>query len=111
MEIARAAGTAPLRADQRQALARLHDVTQQFEGVFIGMLFKEMRKTESDMTLTGKKSSGEKIFGEMLDDQRASALAKTGSFGLGQILEGQLKAAVLGDAARESKVRVDGGTL
>lgn len=110
MEIARAAAQ-PLTAEGRQALARLHDVTQQFEGVFIGMLFKEMRKTESDVTLTGKKSSGEKIFGEMLDDQRATALAKNGSFGLAQILEGQLKAAVLGNAARESKARVDGGTL
>ena len=94
--------TAPLTAQQQQALSRLHQVSQQWEGVFVGMLFKEMRKGESDETVFGEKSNGEKIFGEMLDQQYADTMAKTGSLGLGKLLESQMRPAVLANAAHES---------
>jgi Rod binding domain-containing protein len=106
-----AAPAAPLTAEQQQALKRLHEVAQQWEGVFIGMVFKEMRKSESDQTLTGEKSNGEKIFSEMLDQQRAEQFSQTGAFGLGRILEDQLRSAVLANAGRESKTAVTRGGL
>ncbi|MBV8602953.1 MAG: rod-binding protein [Candidatus Eremiobacteraeota bacterium] len=106
MDVSATTNAQPLTPAQQKALDGLHKVTQQFEGIFIGMLLREMRKGESDQTLFGDKSSGEKIFGEMLDDQRAQDLAKTGSFGLARVLEQQLKASVLANADRESAVPV-----
>ena len=96
------ATTPVLSQTQQQALSKLHDAAQQFEGVFIDMMLKEMRKTESDETLTGPKSSTEKMFTEMLDNERSTALAKTGSFGIAKILENQLRSAVLANAGREA---------
>ena len=94
--------TQALTPQQQSALKNLHQVCTQFEGVFVGMLLQEMRKGESEQTLFGTKSTGEKIFGEMLDDQRAQAIAGTGSFGIASILESQLRGAVLANAAQEA---------
>ena len=98
-----------LTPEQQAALKNLHQVAVQFEGVFVGMLLQEMRKGESNDTLFGQKSTGEKIFGEMLDDQRAQGIASTGSFGIASLLESQLRQAVLGDAAREAHVSTKAG--
>ena len=108
MDVAATSATSaqPLTPAQQKALDGLHKVTQQFEGIFIGMLLREMRKGESDDTVFGQKSPGEKIFSEMLDDERAQDLSKTGSFGLAKILEQQLKASVLANADHESAVPV-----
>ena len=83
-------------ADQKQALEKLHQAAQQMESLFVDMLFKEMRKSSPSTTLTGKVSNAEQTFGEMLDTKRAEELSKTGSLGIGKILEDQLRAAVLG---------------
>ena len=98
-----------LTPEQQKALSNLHKVATQFEGLFVSMLLKEMRKSESDDTIFGQKSNGEKIFGEMLDDQRAQAMANTGSFGIGAMLERQMRGAVLRNAAQESQSVVPGG--
>ena len=45
-----------LTPDQQSALKRLHQATQQFEGVFLGLLFKEMRATVPQEGLFGKDS-------------------------------------------------------
>jgi Rod binding domain-containing protein len=97
-----------MTADQQKALSNLHTAAQQFEGVFIGMLFREMRKGESEQTLTGDKSQTEKIFTEMLDDRRADSIAQSGAFGLARLLESQLRAAVLANAAGEAQTSVQG---
>lgn len=68
------------------------------ESLFVDMLFKEMRKSSPSTTLTGKVSNAEQTFGEMLDTKRAEELSKTGSLGIGKILEDQLRAAVLDGA-------------
>jgi Rod binding domain-containing protein len=103
MPPASATGAAkPLTPEQQRALQNLHAVAVRFEGVFIGMLLREMRKGESSQTLFGPKSNAEKIYSSMLDDQRAQAMAQSGSFGIAALLESQLRSAVLADAAREA---------
>ena len=97
MSIERAAGaSAPLTNDQQQALAKLHQAAQQMESLFVDMLFKEMRKSAPPVSLAGKTSNAEQTFGEMLDEKRAEELSKSGSLGIGKILEDQMRAAVLG---------------
>jgi peptidoglycan hydrolase FlgJ len=86
----------PLTAEQQQALTKLHQAAQQMESLFVDMLFKEMRKTAPPVSLTGKASNAEQTFGDMLDEKRSEDLAKTGSLGIGAILEQQMRSAVLG---------------
>ena len=89
-------GSQPLTGEQKQALQKLHQAAQQMESLFVGMLFKEMRKSAPTTSLTGKVSNAEQTFGDMLDEKRSEELAKTGSLGIGKILEQQMRAAVLG---------------
>jgi flagellar protein FlgJ len=100
---------ANLTADQQAALKRLHQATQQFEGVFLGMLFKAMRATVPQDGLFGGDSPTSQTFTEMLDDQRAQQLATSGTIGIAKIMEEQLRAATLANAARESKAAVPQG--
>jgi len=93
-----AGSVSDLTAAQQQQLAKLHDAATQMESVFVDMLFKEMRKTAPTMSITGKPSNAEETFGEMLDEKRSEELAKTGSLGIGKILEAQLRASVIGEA-------------
>ncbi len=90
------AGTAPLTADQQKALQKLHQTAQQMESLFVDMLFKEMRKSAPQGSLTGKPSQAEETFADMLDEKRAESLATTGALGIGKVLEQQLRASVLG---------------
>ncbi|MFN2461309.1 MAG: rod-binding protein [Candidatus Velthaea sp.] len=99
------AAQAPLSGEQQEALKRLHAAAQQFEAVFVNMLFKSMRETAPPVSLTGKVSSGEKMFTEMLDEKRSEQIAHSGSFGIGRILEQQLKAAAA-NPAQAAKARV-----
>ncbi len=87
---------APLTADQKAALQKLHDAAQQMESLFVNMLFQEMRKTSPETSLTGPPSQAETTFRDMLDEKRAEELSKTGSLGIGKLLEEQLRASVLG---------------
>ena len=91
-----------LTPEQQSALKNLHKVATQFEGIFVGMLLHEMRKGESDQTIFGEKSNGQKIYEDMLDDQRAQDLGSTGNFGIAKMLETQLRSAVLANAGREA---------
>ena len=87
---------ANLTSEQRSALKKLHDATQQFESVFVNMLFKTMREGQSKTSITGKVGEAERTFGEMLDEKRAEDLAKTGSLGIGKLMEAQLRQSVIG---------------
>ena len=86
---------APLTDPQKAALAKLHAAAQQLEGLFIGMLFKSMRESAPDTSITGKVSESEKTFREMLDQERADKLSQTGSLGIAKIIEKQLRASIL----------------
>jgi len=87
--------TPPLTADQQAALKKLHDAATQLEGVFVGMLFKEMHSTVSTDGIFGPQSNADKTWNDMLDEKRADEIAKTGSFGIGKMIESQLRASVL----------------
>lgn len=91
--------SAPLTAAQQQALAKLHESAQQMEALFVDMLFKEMRKTTPQVSLTGQPSQAEQMFGEMLDEKRAEQLATTGSLGIAKVIEQQLRSAVIGSVS------------
>ncbi|MDE2573668.1 MAG: rod-binding protein [bacterium] len=94
-----------LTPEQQQALARLHDAATKFEGVFVGMLLQEMRKTAPTTGIFGQESASEQTFSEMLDQQRATQIANSGSLGVARILEQQLRQTVLADAPAEAKSR------
>jgi Rod binding domain-containing protein len=98
---------APLTPDQQSALKRLHQATTQLEGVFLQMVMHEMSKSVPKDSLTGKQSSAEETFSGMLDDERAKAIAQTGTLGISKVLDQQLRASVLADAAHESKFDVN----
>lgn len=95
-----------LTAAQKKALDGLHSAATQLEGVFLDMLFSAMRETVSKETIFGKQSSAEETFQTMLDEQRSQSVASSGSFGIGRILEQQLRQSVLSDANRESKTEI-----
>jgi flagellar protein FlgJ len=89
-------GAAPLTADQQSALKKLHAAATQLEGVFVGMLFKEMHSTVSSDGIFGPQSNADETWNDMLDEKRADAIAQTGSFGIAKMVESQLRASVLG---------------
>ncbi len=97
-----------LTPDQKKALAKLHDAATQFEGVFLEILMNAMQGTVSHQSIFGKENSSEQTWQGMLNDERAQAMAKTGSFGLAQQLEQELRSQVLSDASQEAKADVDG---
>ena len=88
---------ATLTSAQQQGLTKLHQAAQQMESLFVDMLFKEMRKSAPEASLTGKPSNADETFGAMLDEKRADELAKSGALGIGKILEAQLRSAVVGE--------------
>jgi flagellar protein FlgJ len=90
------AGQTPLTADQQAALKKLHDAATQLESVFVGMLFKQMHADQPDSDIFGKTSNAEKTWNDMLDEKRADAISKTGSFGIAKMVEQQLRASVIG---------------
>lgn len=92
------AGSAPLTAAQQAALSKLHTAAQQLEGIFVDMLFKEMRAAEPDTSIFGKVTESEKTWNEMLDQARADQLAKSGSLGIAKMIESQLRNSVLASA-------------
>ena len=96
-----------LTADQKAALAKLHDATTQFEGVFLEMLMNAMQDTVPQQTLFGGDYSAEQTWQSMLNDERAQDIAKNGSFGLAAQLENQMRNQVLGDASREAHVDIE----
>ncbi len=91
---------------QKEALNRLHTAASQFEGVFLNMLYTAMQETVGKETIFGEQDNTTQTFQSMLNEQRAQSVANTGAFGIGRVLEEQLKNSVLADAQRESKTHV-----
>jgi len=67
----------------------LKSVCQQFEGIMLNMMFKQMKAAviKSDLI---EQDEGTKIFESMLDDSLMGEASKTGSFGLAEALYKQL---------------------
>jgi Rod binding domain-containing protein len=106
MTAVQAADATPLTPDQTAALAHLHKAATQLEGVFLEMVMHEMSNTVSKDSIYGKSSMSDDVFSGMLDNQRAQAIAKTGSMGIAKALERQLRSSVLANAKDEAKAHV-----
>ena len=79
---------------------KLREATQEWEAFFVGYLLKQMRKTAGEGGGLFAPSEGEKMFRDMLDDETARALGKTGRMGLADLLYNELAPA----SAREKKL-------
>ena len=93
---------------QKEALAKLLDAATQFEGVFLQILMNAMQDTVPQQSIFGQENSSEQTWQGMLNDERAQSIAKSGTFGLAQQLESQMREQVLSDASQEAKTQVDG---
>lgn len=96
-----------LTPEQKQALQRLHQAATQLEGVFMTMVMNAMEETVPKDSIFGKESASEETWQSMLNDQRAQAIADSGSLGIGKVLEEQMRNQVLGDAHHEAHVDVE----
>ena len=69
---------------------RLKQASRDFEGIFLGMMLKEMRQTlTGDPILNG--GHGEEIFSSMRDQQLVTDIARgTNQLGLGEMIYRQL---------------------
>jgi peptidoglycan hydrolase FlgJ len=72
-----------LSEKQRQQAKK---VSQDFEGLFIGMMMKTMRETVAKDKVTGG-GHGEDVYRSMLDEQYVAAAVKRGGFGLAKHIE------------------------
>ncbi|HET9028951.1 MAG TPA: rod-binding protein [Candidatus Aquilonibacter sp.] len=108
-KLGKAGSPEQLTPEQKQALARLHQAATQLEGVFLQMVMNAMEETVPKESIFGKESASEETWQSMLNDQRADAIAKTGSLGIGKVLEEQMRNQVLADAPHEAKVDVERG--
>lgn len=65
-------------------------VSQDFEGLFVGMLLKSMRSTVKENKETGSGGHGEEAFRSMLDQEYATAAVKRGGLGLAKMVEKEI---------------------
>lgn len=82
----RGATTAGLSEKQRQQAKK---ISQDFEGLFIGMMVKAMHDTVGKDTLTGG-GHGEEVFRSLLDQEYTAAAVKRGGFGLAKLIEKEI---------------------
>jgi len=78
----------------QRELTKLKSATDEFEQILISMMLKEMHK---NLGKTGFLDSGEyeKMFRDMLIDERAKEMSKGAGFGLSEKMYSQMKAHVL----------------
>lgn len=90
--------------EQVKRSAELKKACQDFESVFISMMFKEMRKTVQKTELMGKTSMTEELFTGMLDDEVSKSFADRGGIGLWKMLYKQMapSAGVTGKIAEKA---------
>ncbi|KAB3526662.1 rod-binding protein [Alkaliphilus serpentinus] len=71
---------------------RLMEVCQQFEAIFVNMMFKQMRATVIDGGLT-EKSNARDIYQSLHDEQLSEEISKGQGIGLAKELYNQLSGA------------------
>ena len=69
---------------------RLKEVSQDFESVFMGIIYKEMRATIQKSDLFPE-SNATQIFESMLDDEIAKKASNAGGIGLGDMIYNHMK--------------------
>lgn len=80
----------------------LKEACKGFEGMFLGMMYKQMRATVPENTLFGE-SNGQKIFRDMYDQQLMDNIAEGGGIGLADMLYKQLSPQVSAQAEAQAK--------
>ena len=92
-------GTTGLSEKQRNQAKK---VSQEFEGIFVGMMMKSMRSTVPEDKLLGG-GHGEEVFRSLLDQEYANASVKRGGLGLAK----QIEKEILKQESRRSGGKVD----
>jgi len=70
--------------------AQIRQAAEMFESYFLQMMFREMRSTNFNENGIIPRSNAEQIFTDMLDETVADQAAKTGGFGLADMLYAQM---------------------
>lgn len=96
-----------LTPEQQKALKKLHEAATQLEGVFMQMVMNAMEDTVPKDSIFGKQDASSETWQSMLNDERAQAIAKSGTLGIARVLEQQLKNQVLADAHHEAHTEVE----
>jgi len=94
----------------RSTREKLMDKAEKLEGVFLGLLMKQMRETVPDYGFT-KRSKGEEMFQARLDKKYAQILAKRKDFGLAEEIFQQLSSQLTsspGESERSNKYQASG---
>lgn len=68
----------------------LKDACQDFEAVLFGQMLSTMRRSVQESNLLGN-SHGERIFQDMLDQEYAKEISRTGTTGLADVLYEELR--------------------
>ncbi|MBU1078499.1 MAG: rod-binding protein [Spirochaetes bacterium] len=71
--------------DKEVEKKQLREVSRQMEALFINMMFKEMRKNINKYRLI-QENPAENIFSDMLYHEYSGQMAKTGKFGLADMI-------------------------
>ncbi|MCO4783520.1 MAG: rod-binding protein [Candidatus Cloacimonetes bacterium] len=92
-----------VNSHQENELKKLKKTTQDFEQIFVSMMLKEMNK---NLGQTGFLDKGpyEKMFKDMLINERAKDLSKTSGFGIADQMYDQMKNTILGADAKPTEV-------
>ncbi|USD40450.1 flagellar assembly peptidoglycan hydrolase FlgJ [Vibrio sp. SCSIO 43135] len=77
--------------------AALTAAAKQFEAIFTSMLFKSMRDANSTFDSGLMNSQNEQFYRQMLDEQMASDMSKSGSLGLADMIVAQLSTGTIND--------------
>ena len=70
--------------------ARLRAAAEEFEGIMLELMVKEMRKNVPESPIFGR-DNGREIFNEMLDSQYVRLMVDRGGIGLSNLLVRQLE--------------------
>jgi flagellar protein FlgJ len=73
---------------------------RQFEAIFLREIFKDMRKTVISSSMH-KDSAVSGIYDDMVNNQLADGISRSGAFGLAKSLQGQLAHQVLHSAPKD----------
>ena len=85
-----AAPKTPQQMRSERDLGRLRESTREFEAIFVNEMFKAMRKAIPEGGLFEKDNATE-IYEEMLDNERAKAVAAGDGIGLGKAMYEQMR--------------------
>jgi peptidoglycan hydrolase FlgJ len=96
------------KAEYKKQKDRVTKATQEFEGVFIGMMLKQMRKSMAGENALFGNSSEAKVYQDMVDDKLAESMSHSGTFGLARAMARSMERALPSDPDAPLKVKTPG---